>query len=42
VGSISRLIIFIVVVLPEPDGPTRTTTSPSGMSMVTSSTAISA
>ena len=28
VGSISRLIIFIVVVLPQPDGPTSTASSP--------------
>jgi hypothetical protein len=27
-GSISRLIIFIVVVLPQPDGPTSTDSSP--------------
>ena len=32
VGSMSRLIIFIVVVLPQPEGPTRTTVSPSSMS----------
>ena len=30
VGSMSRLIIFIVVVLPQPDGPTRTQISPAG------------
>jgi hypothetical protein len=28
-GSIRRLIIFMVVVLPQPEGPTRTTISPS-------------
>ena len=28
VGSISRLIIFSVVDLPQPDGPTRKTSSP--------------
>src|SRR5882757_1039349 len=39
VGSISRLIIFIVVVLPQPDGPTSTTISPAGISIVTWSTA---
>src|SRR5690606_1724155 len=39
VGSTSRLIIFIVVVLPHPDGPTKTTSSPAGMSRVTLSTA---
>ena len=38
-GSISRLIIFMVVVLPQPDGPTSTTTSPAGMRRLTSSTA---
>ena len=32
VGSTSRLIIFRVVVLPQPDGPTRTTISPSAIS----------
>ena len=31
----SRLIIRIVVVLPQPDGPTNTTISPAGMSMLT-------
>src|SRR2546426_539856 len=31
VGSMSRLIIFRVVVLPHPEGPTRTTSSPAGM-----------
>ncbi len=33
VGSIRRLIIFMVVVLPHPDGPTRTHSSPSPMSI---------
>lgn len=32
VGEISRLIIFIVVVLPQPDGPTSTVMLPSGIS----------
>ena len=35
-----RLIIFIVVVLPQPDGPTSTTISPSWMSIVSASTAL--
>ena len=39
VGSISRLTIFIVVVLPHPDGPTSTQISPSGTSSERSSTA---
>src|SRR5918998_5923573 len=39
VGSMMRLIIFIVVVLPHPDGPTKTTISPSGISIERSSTA---
>ena len=39
VGSIRRLIIRSVVVLPEPDGPTRITISPSLISSVSSSTA---
>jgi hypothetical protein len=39
VGSLSRLIIRIVVVLPQPDGPTKTTISPAGISSETSSTA---
>ena len=30
VGSIRRLIILMVVVLPQPDGPTSTQISPSG------------
>src|SRR3954471_9877560 len=42
VGSIRRLIIFMVVVLPHPDGPTSMTISPAGISMVTLSTAGSA
>ncbi len=32
VGSISRLTIFMLVVLPQPDGPTRTQISPAGTS----------
>src|SRR5438128_6132955 len=39
VGSISRLIIFMVVVLPQPDGPTSTTVSPSSTSSERSVTA---
>ena len=39
VGSISRLIILSVVVLPHPDGPTSTAISPSAMSRVSSVTA---
>ena len=39
VGSISRLIIRIVVVLPHPDGPTKMTILPAGIVIVTSSTA---
>lgn len=39
VGSIRRLIIFMVVVLPQPDGPTSITISPAGISRVTLSTA---
>ena len=39
VGSIRRLIIFMVVVLPHPDGPTNTVISPAGNSIVTLSTA---
>ncbi len=35
----SRLIIRIVVVLPQPEGPTNTTISPAGISMLTASTA---
>src|ERR1700704_5152570 len=31
VGSMRRLIIFMVVVLPQPDGPTRTQISPAGI-----------
>src|SRR3954463_10097882 len=40
VGSTSRLIIFIVVVLPDPDGPTRAHTSPSAISRSSSCTAV--
>ena len=32
VGSLRRLIMRMVVVLPQPDGPTKTTISPAGMS----------
>src|SRR5258707_3423084 len=39
VGSIIRLIIRIEVVLPQPDGPTKTVSVPSGTSSVRSSTA---
>ena len=39
VGSISRLIMRSSVVLPQPDGPTSTATSPSGTSSVSSRTA---
>src|SRR6185369_11423093 len=39
VGSIIRLIIRIDVVLPQPDGPTKTVSVPSGTSSVRSSTA---
>ena len=39
VGSISRLIIFRVVDLPQPEGPTKITVSPALISMVTLSTA---
>src|SRR5262249_12580988 len=39
VGSISRLIIFSVVDLPHPDGPTRHTISPGAMSRSRSCTA---
>src|SRR5712675_1268868 len=39
VGSIIRLIIRIDVVLPQPDGPTKTVSVPSGISSVRSSTA---
>src|SRR5689334_21434879 len=39
VGSISRLIIFSVVDLPHPDGPTRQTTSPGATSRSSSCTA---
>src|SRR5688572_20906294 len=40
VGGIRRLIIFMVVVLPQPDGPSRTQTAPEGTSMSTASTAV--
>ncbi len=40
VGSMSRLTIFIVVVLPQPDGPTSVTSSPSATSKDRSSTAV--
>src|SRR5260370_24655584 len=39
VGSMRRLIILRIVVLPHPEGPTRTNTSPLGTSKVRSSTA---
>src|SRR5437016_3652734 len=39
VGSMSRFTIFMVVVLPQPDGPTSTQTSPSGTSRFRWSTA---
>ena len=39
VGSISRLIILSVVVLPQPDGPTNMTTLPAGISRVSPPTA---
>ncbi len=39
VGSTSRLIIFSVVVLPQPDGPTSATISPSATSSDRSVTA---
>ena len=39
VGSISRLIILSVVVLPQPDGPTSTQISPAGISSESSCTA---
>ncbi len=39
VGSMIRLIIFMVVVFPHPEGPTNMTSSPGRMSMVKSSTA---
>src|SRR6266542_856995 len=39
VGSIRRLIIRMVVVLPQPEGPTRTTVWPSGTSSERSFTA---
>ena len=40
VGSMSRFTIFIVVVLPQPDGPTSVTSSPSATSKDRSSTAV--
>ena len=39
VGSISRLIIFSEVVLPQPEGPTNITISPAGMTRLSPSTA---
>src|SRR5680860_1078921 len=39
VGSTSRLIIRIVVVLPQPEGPTSTTNSPASISRLIESTA---
>ena len=39
-GAIRRLIIFIVVVLPQPEGPSSTHTAPAGTSMSTLSTAV--
>src|SRR6188768_3346613 len=39
VGSISRLIIFSDVVLPQPEGPTNITISPAGMTRLSPSTA---
>ena len=39
VGSIRRLIMRRVVVLPQPDGPTSTQSSPSTISRLSSSTA---
>ena len=42
VGSISRLIIFSVVVFPQPDGPTSITISPVGTSRSRALTAGSA
>ena len=38
-GSISRLIMRSVVVLPHPDGPTSTQSSPSGTVKLSSATA---
>lgn len=40
-GAISRLIIFNVVVLPQPEGPSKTHISPSGTFRLTLSTAFS-
>lgn len=39
VGSIRRLIILSVVVLPQPEGPTNITMLPAGISMVSPPTA---
>src|ERR1044072_3078609 len=39
VGSINMLIIWSALALPHPDGPTKTTSSPALMSMVTLTTA---
>src|SRR3954452_23884343 len=39
VGSMSQLIIFSEVVLPQPDGPTNMTISPAGMTRLSPSTA---
>ena len=39
VGSIRRFTIFMDVVLPQPDGPTRTQISPAGIVSVRSVTA---
>ncbi len=38
-GSISRLIIFSVVVFPQPEGPQNITIDPAGISMFSPSTA---
>jgi len=40
VGSMSRLTIIMVVVLPQPDGPTSVTSSPSDTSKDSPSTAV--
>ncbi len=40
VGSISRLTIIIVVVFPQPDGPTSVTSSPFPTSKLSPSTAV--
>ena len=39
VGSMSRFTIFMLVVLPQPDGPTRTQISPAGTVRLRSLTA---